>query len=50
MVAIRSKNKLEFYDGTLIYLDELNRPSIVLDRCNTMVMTWIMNSIEGEIA
>lgn len=50
VVALRSKNKIGFLDGTLLRPDESNPLSLAWDRCNTMVMAWITNSVEPDIA
>ncbi|KAK2359287.1 hypothetical protein QL285_084673 [Trifolium repens] len=49
-VAIRSKNKLHFLTGSLPRPDDDNRDSMAWDRCNTMLMSWLTNSVEPEIA
>lgn len=49
-VSIRSKNKLGFLGGTLSRPNNSDRTTLAWDRWNTMVMTWITNSIESEIA
>lgn len=49
MVALRSKNKLGFLDGTLTHPNYTNYLSLGWDRCNTMVMSWITNSIKSYI-
>lgn len=49
-LAIRSKNRLRFLDGALIRPDSTYRTALARDHCNTMVMAWLTNSIEPEIA
>ncbi|GAU29493.1 hypothetical protein TSUD_360380 [Trifolium subterraneum] len=49
-VAIRSKNKLHFLDGSLPRPWDDDLDSLAWDRCNTMVMSWITNSVDPEIA
>ncbi|XP_045830694.1 uncharacterized protein LOC123921985 [Trifolium pratense] len=49
-VAIRSKNKLHFLNGTLPRPLDDDRDCMAWDRCNTMIMSWITNSVEPEIA
>ncbi|MCI35365.1 flavonol sulfotransferase-like protein, partial [Trifolium medium] len=49
-VAIRSKNKLHFLNGTLPRPFDDDRDCMAWDRCNTMIMSWITNSVEPEIA
>ncbi|GAU51103.1 hypothetical protein TSUD_411830 [Trifolium subterraneum] len=49
-VAIRSKNKLHFNNGSLPRPLDDDRDSMAWDRCNTMVMSWFTNSVDPEIA
>ncbi|XP_058783503.1 uncharacterized protein LOC131658196 [Vicia villosa] len=49
-MALRSKNKLHFINGALPRPSDLDFNSIAWDRCNTMIMSWIKNSVEHEIA
>jgi hypothetical protein len=49
-VAVRSKNKLHFLNGTLPRPFDDDRDSMAWDRCNTMLMAWLTNSVEPEIA
>lgn len=48
-MSLHSKNKLGFIDGTLLRPPTTERNSMAWDRCNTMVMAWITNSISPEI-
>ncbi|XP_058732848.1 uncharacterized protein LOC131604424 [Vicia villosa] len=49
-LALMSKNKLGFIDGTLTR-PAITDPNFVLwNRCNNMVMAWITNSIDKEIS
>ncbi|XP_004505909.1 uncharacterized protein [Cicer arietinum] len=50
LVALHSKNKSEFVLGTLNRPPDSDRLSIAWDRCNTMVMSWITNSLDSRIA
>nr|XP_027189399.1 uncharacterized protein LOC101503854 [Cicer arietinum] len=50
IVTLRSKNKLGFVTGALPRPPNIDRLSIAWDRCNTMLMSWITNSLEREIA
>ncbi|GAU28547.1 hypothetical protein TSUD_268860 [Trifolium subterraneum] len=49
-VALRSKNKLHFINGSLPRPLDEDRDSIAWDRCNTMVMSWLSNAVEPEIS
>lgn len=49
-MALRSKNKLHFINGVLPRPSDLDPNSIAWDRCNTMIMSWIKNAVEVEIA
>ncbi|GAU44048.1 hypothetical protein TSUD_300180 [Trifolium subterraneum] len=49
-VALRSKHKLHFINGSLPRPPDEDRDSIAWDRCNTMVMSWLSNSVDPEIS
>ncbi|MCH85748.1 flavonol sulfotransferase-like protein, partial [Trifolium medium] len=49
-VALRSKHKLHFINGALPRPHDDDRDSIAWDRCNTMIMSWISNSVDPEIS
>jgi hypothetical protein len=49
-VALRSKNKIQFINGSLPRPNDEDRDSLAWDRCNTMLMSWLNNSVELEIA
>ncbi|GAU21603.1 hypothetical protein TSUD_250860 [Trifolium subterraneum] len=49
-VALRSKHKLHFVNGSLPRPPDEDRDSIAWDRCNTMVMSWLSNSVDPEIS
>jgi hypothetical protein len=48
-LALRVKNKVEFIDGTFVKPTD----NVVLegqwDRCNSIVLTWILNSLSEEL-
>jgi hypothetical protein len=48
-VSLHSKHKLHFINGALPRPHDEDRDSIAWDRCNTMVMSWLINSVEPEI-
>lgn len=48
--SLRSKHKLHFINGALPRPHDEDRDSIAWDRCNTMVMSWLVNSVEPEIS
>jgi len=51
IMAITAKNKLGFLDGSLGKpLDDSSPESRAWIRCNTMVLSWIFNSVSKEIA
>ncbi|XP_073223517.1 uncharacterized protein [Cicer arietinum] len=50
IVALRSKNKLGFVNGSLPRPSDLDRLSMAWDHCNTMLMSWMKNSLEPDIA
>ncbi|XP_058777098.1 uncharacterized protein LOC131651452 [Vicia villosa] len=47
-LALRSKNKLGFIDGTLPRPKSSDSKYLAWDRCNNMVMAWLTNSIDKE--
>ncbi|XP_058758317.1 uncharacterized protein LOC131631538 [Vicia villosa] len=49
-MALRSKNKLHFINGVLPPPMDEDVNSLAWDRCNTMIMSWLHNSVESEIA
>lgn len=49
-MSLRSKNKLHFINGALLRPPDEDRDSIAWDRCNTMIMPWLNNSVESEIS
>lgn len=49
IMALRSKNKLHFINGNFHRPLDEDHNSISWDRCNTMIMSWIHNSVEFEI-
>ncbi|XP_058725428.1 uncharacterized protein LOC131596703 [Vicia villosa] len=50
VVDLRSKNKLGFLDGTLPRPVDSDPLTLAWDRCNTVVMAWVTNSVEPDIA
>ncbi|KAF8400435.1 hypothetical protein HHK36_013733 [Tetracentron sinense] len=49
-MALMAKNKYGFVDGTLLKPDPTDRMSSQWERCNQMVYSWILNSINADIA
>ncbi|KAK2354629.1 putative mitochondrial protein [Trifolium repens] len=49
-MALRSKNKIHFVNGTLPRPAEEDHDSVAWDRCNTMIMSWLSNSVDPEIS
>lgn len=49
-MALRSKPKIHFINGSLPQPPDEDQNSISWDRCNTMIMSWINNLVEIEIA
>lgn len=49
-MALRFKNKLHFINGGLPRPLDEDPNSVAWDRRNTMIMSWINNSVELEIA
>ncbi|GAU20755.1 hypothetical protein TSUD_239490 [Trifolium subterraneum] len=50
VMALRSKNKMHFINGTFPRPDDSDHDSLAWDRCNTMLMSWLNNSVEPEIS
>ncbi|XP_058753745.1 uncharacterized protein LOC131626926 [Vicia villosa] len=49
-MALRSKKKLHFINGVLPRPMDEDVNYLAWDRCNTMIMSWLHNSVESEIA
>ena len=51
-MALSAKNKLGFIDSTIPQLDPLVHPEefALWQRCNDMVLSWILNSIDVDLA
>ncbi|GAU51220.1 hypothetical protein TSUD_412260 [Trifolium subterraneum] len=49
-IALKSKNKLRFVNGTLHRPDDEDHDSLAWDRCNTMIMSWISNAVDADIS
>jgi hypothetical protein len=51
IMALTAKNKIGFINGTITAPNDETLPSFNLwTRCNTMVISWILNSISKDIA
>nr|KYP74064.1 hypothetical protein KK1_006732 [Cajanus cajan] len=48
-MALKSKNKLQLVDGSLPKLEVGDPSFLAWDRCNTMVLSWINNSLDASI-
>src|SRR5262249_26101392 len=49
-MALLSKNKLQFFDGTLPAPVTIDTLYLVWEQCNTMVLSWITQSLSSSIA
>ncbi|XP_015159744.1 uncharacterized protein [Solanum tuberosum] len=49
MIALSTKNKLGFIDGSLVVPTDTNLQK-AWSRCNDMVLSWLLNSLSKEIA
>lgn len=49
VTALRAKNKLCFVDGTLPVPDDDDPFFASWSRCNSMVISWLLNSVSSEI-
>ncbi|XP_061365822.1 uncharacterized protein LOC133309099 [Gastrolobium bilobum] len=50
LLALTAKNKLVFIDGSLLLLASTDLLFSVWNRCNSLVLSWILNSVTKEIA
>lgn len=52
MISLSAKNKLSFVDGTLKAHSAKTNPNDFASwhRCNDMILSWILNSLEPDIA
>ncbi|XP_016206336.1 uncharacterized protein LOC107646682 [Arachis ipaensis] len=49
-LALKSKNKIGFVDGTIVKPDKNDPAYIAWDKCNTYVVSWLNLSLSAEIA
>ncbi|KAL5808245.1 hypothetical protein ACOSQ3_028936 [Xanthoceras sorbifolium] len=45
-MALNAKNKLGFIDGSMVQPPETSQNLKVWERCNDMVLSWMLNAIE----
>jgi len=50
IIALTAKNKLGYVDGSIVKLAPIASTYLPWIRCNTMVLSWILNSISKDIA
>ncbi|GAU47119.1 hypothetical protein TSUD_98960 [Trifolium subterraneum] len=50
VMALRSKNKLHFINGSFPRPMDEDLDSLAWDRCNTMIMSWLNNAVAPEIS
>ncbi|XP_057520693.1 uncharacterized protein LOC130800967 [Amaranthus tricolor] len=50
VISLVSKNKLAFVDGSLPKLEDNSSDLKAWERCNTMVIGWILTSLERTVA
>ncbi|XP_016500107.2 uncharacterized protein LOC107818584 [Nicotiana tabacum] len=50
VIALYTKNKLDFIDGTISIPDESSGLQSAWSRGNDMVLSWLLNSLSKEIA
>ncbi|KAJ0779316.1 putative RNA-directed DNA polymerase [Helianthus annuus] len=48
-LALRVKNKLGFIDGSVVKLETNDILASQWERCNSVVLTWILNSVSEEL-
>jgi gag-polypeptide of LTR copia-type len=49
IISLSSKNKLGFIDGTVARPVKNSADFVAWERCNTMVLSWIWNSVSKEL-
>lgn len=49
LIALRAKNKLAFIDGTSRRPTDNANMLPIWERCNAIVLSWILNSVSKEI-
>ncbi|XP_068317181.1 uncharacterized protein [Pyrus communis] len=49
-ISLSAKNKLGLIDGTIDPPAETNKQFALWQRCNNMVLVWILNSVHEDIA
>ncbi|KAB5555960.1 hypothetical protein DKX38_006869 [Salix brachista] len=50
LISLSAKNKLGFINGTILTPNETDSKYMLWQRCNDMVLSWILNSLNQEIA
>ncbi|XP_061345104.1 uncharacterized protein LOC133290959 [Gastrolobium bilobum] len=50
LIALTAKNKVCFVDGSLLRSDHSDLLFVAWTRCNSMVISWLLNSVSKEIA
>lgn len=48
-LALKSKNKLNFINGSIVKPQEDDRLFLAWDKCNTYILSWITLSLSPEI-
>jgi len=48
-LALKSKNKLKFVDGTILKPEASDSSYATWDQCNTFILSWITHSLSPEI-
>ena len=50
LISLSTKNKLGFINGTILIPRETDPKYMLWQRCNDMILSWILNSLNQEIA
>jgi len=50
LISLSAKNKLGFINGTILIPGESDPKYMLWQRCNDMVLSWILNSLNQELA
>ena len=48
-IALDAKNKLAFIDGSIVRIAESHHNFRIWSRCNSMVKSWILNTVSKQI-
>lgn len=50
LISLTSNNKIVFVDGTIVKLIETENTFKAWDRCNSMLISWLLGVLDQDIA